>query len=147
VHVVSIRKFRLLLQHQLRDSSLISAAIQTIARLLDDVKATLAGLVESGTAFRNLHAAYSVIRSLVERDVMSMLEPQPEGSLMEEQVWAGPTVEEMDVLRGKLEPEDEEYKKAVDLWMNDGVPLDLERWIESWKGRGSVPGPVTGPAS
>lgn len=139
VHVVSIRKFRLLLQNQGPDSSLISAAIQTIARLVDDVKATLAGLVDIGTSFRNLHAAYCVIRNLVDRDILSMLDPTAYGALGEEQVWAGPTVEEMEVLHGKLEPEDEGYKQAVEKMLKDDEPIDFAWWMA---GRDQLRAPI-----
>ena len=133
-HVVSIRKFRLLLQNPGQDTSLITAEIQTVSRLVDDVKATLEGLVDIGTAFRNLHAAYSVIRNLVERDLLSMLNPGAHGPLAEAQVWVGPTADEMDVLRGKLEPENDEYKRAVEKFLYDGKPMDFAKWLDSWRG-------------
>lgn len=136
VHVVSIRKFRLLLQNQGPDSSLITAAIQTVSRLVDDVQSTLAGLVEVGSAFRNLLAAYSVVKSLVEQDIVSMLDPDTHGTVAEEHVWAGPTMEEMDLLKGRLEPEDEEYKRAIESFLEEGGEKpDYRVWLSRWKGR------------
>lgn len=135
IHVVSIRKFKILLTNEGPQSQLIVAAIETIGKLVDDFSATLTGLVDIGDSYKNLHAAYLVLRDVWERDIRALLDDNQVMEATDGEVWRGPTDDEMDLIRGRLEPKEEGYRVAIEEFIR-GLPgswENLDAWNGSWR--------------